>query len=151
MGGRGLSGRRPLRLWGLGRGRPTCARRSKRYLKHVIEVTVYVMGPLFLGLPFVLASCVADFGAGEIPHGSGTGYARAAPKEATDFGERHDGNGRSPTTQGSGPDGQCTSDGQCPSGHECWVEIPRGPGLGIRGSLDNPGRCWSKSTLRSTY
>ena len=45
----------------------------------------------------------------------------------------------------------CTNDDDCGQGFSCWHRIPRGPSQGIRGSEENPGRCWHDAIRRQTY
>jgi hypothetical protein len=45
----------------------------------------------------------------------------------------------------------CTSDSDCPSGSSCWHQVPRGPLPGIRGSNEEPGKCYRDEVIRKSY
>jgi len=41
----------------------------------------------------------------------------------------------------------CSSDSDCVNGFSCWHKIPYGDFKGIRGSGENPGKCYSDNTI----
>lgn len=45
----------------------------------------------------------------------------------------------------------CVSDAGCKAGFSCWYQTPRGPFAGVRGSKENPGKCWDNKTLQQIY
>jgi len=45
----------------------------------------------------------------------------------------------------------CVSDAGCKTGFSCWYQTPRGPFTGVRGSKENPGKCFSDEVIRQIY
>ncbi len=46
---------------------------------------------------------------------------------------------------------KCTSSEECPSDYSCYYELPAGPSAGIKGSKDNPGKCYSNEMISQIY
>ena len=45
----------------------------------------------------------------------------------------------------------CTSTLDCPEGYSCYAELPLGPSAGVKGSPQNPGRCYSNEMASEIY
>lgn len=59
---------------------------------------------------------------------------------------------QSPTeTNEKATDITCTSSQECPNDHSCYAELPLGPSAGIKGSPNNPGKCYSNEMIGQIY
>ena len=48
-------------------------------------------------------------------------------------------------------DTPCTSSSECPEDYSCYAELPLGPSAGVKGSPENPGKCYSNEMIGQIY